>query len=84
MSTVKSLYDLDIASNSLLNMSASPTRTFPCKKTRQLSNLYDEYRSKYQEYHAEKEQKLTETMMQLDYVINSAIAFNNLLDRKDE
>ena len=82
MSTVKSLYDLDIASNSILNASCLPS--VPNRKhSRQLSHIHSEYRSRYEEYHAEKEQRLALRMMQLDYVIRSAVEFNKLLEKKE-
>jgi hypothetical protein len=83
MSTVKSLYDLDIASNSILNISLAPTVSHNCKHSRQLSHLHSEYRSKYEQYHAEKEHKLALRMMQLDHVIRSAVEFNKLLEKKE-
>ena len=81
MSTVKSLYELDTACNSLLNVSISATLALPIKKAPTgVKAIRDRYRSEYLSYQSEKEMRQTERMMRLDYVISCASQFNKVLE----
>ena len=58
MSTVRSLYELDTATNSLLNVSMSPTVVFNPRRKSELHQIRERYRDEYLRYQEEKQHKL--------------------------
>ena len=79
MSTVKSLYDLDTASNSLLNISVAPAKSVAPKRKKELDDIRQRYRDEYLKYQEEKETRMAERLMRLDYVISNAQGWNTML-----
>lgn len=84
MSTAKSFFDKDTEANSLLNVTTITSARGPGKKNTPLYIIRERYRKEYLEFHAEKQLKMTERMMRLDYVIKSANEFNSLLSNIKE
>ena len=59
MSTAKSLYDIDSATNSLLNITVSPVKSVSLHKKKQLLDIRQKYRDEYLKYQEEKETRKT-------------------------
>jgi hypothetical protein len=80
MSTAKSLFEHETDANSLLESSPVQSRGRSTHERQQLEHIRERYRNEFLEFRAEKELRVREKLMRLEYVIKNTLELNEILE----